>query len=1213
MRLPSLTGLRPFTPSGHGQTGVTREDPAGESSEPPVGLGARIKRAVFAREVDLNVSGVHYTVERPIRTSPEPPKVEAPADELSRLQALSEQAEGLLQRLPVKMSSLWERPARTTLNTYATSAVPWLKPQSLQEVATVPLSPTPPGAALPGPQTYADRGAALLHRLRRGGALRAAQEPAVCLPGQQTGSSGAALPQETTGVQASASTAPPFHASAFGLQPVAARAQAQQILADKHRFVLARLDDMRRELRDLSSPEVQNQQRLLESRTRLGAPRASNPDLSAVQQASSERSPSHRSLPDAAAKPLLYERLQHTALEVQAQHPRCFKAEEASQQFGRALLKAVRGRPHTASTDAVPSIGVMEIASDLIARVCDGDAARAQCLLEALQERPTRRWMEGVHDLPDGAVGTEPTAVESDMRRLLRLASVVPRGAEVVHLLGPPADPVPDGDTLQAMRCFWSADAAQQVESDASVRGWLAGAKQVARCHLGGQEIDSLPEASKAAYNAVRNGYLSNAAGSPLARHDERMRKAIDAWIVREQPSVSSVSRALRGLTPHQNKSPFTAAGLKRATAVAESFGMTTSRSLADKDVREMAGGLADWARTELARDLVAAGVEPREAQAFAAATLALAERAQRPGHASQWRFGSHEAGAVRAAAFEYQHRTAAHAPQRFRQWNHHHPLPQLFEELSAQKADSFEALGAVSDYLKRQFADAAPSERRQALAQDVSVHRAADIARQQRFRSKEDLLGYFEPILLGMQLRDKLKLSGGGVVGGGLPWLPYSVPSPVVSPVLSFGLSRQEEAFFQVFMPILGMEISLGSIRSTGIEAKIGVAAGPHLPGVARVQVSATERLSRQSTGSEGTILRLFREHGRDDARDDTLRTEMLGVLDSWVRWDQVHPEGQPDYSGPLEAVLARHPKVSLGEIDAHSLTRSFVTKVSAGAMLQLHSVDGTTSRLGISVGASVKAERIAESRTEHGGHIRVKADTGDTARQKVALGLQVSALLAADPSGGEALWHAGENGAIKRGGVPGQLELSRDLYRNIEKHSVSPFTIGGKQDADLDRHYSTAEDMLAEIRRYREDWLARCVETLEPDAQGNKDTPANRNAAEAMLRSFEARVAELGRNSRLCEYNVNYTMRPQASAWIDTFRALEGLATLRGDAQAAAEAHSACDAILQQDSTWRPLILIVREKGRDVRTLGWNLVLRLQRSIGVEGQRTAAQFPPS
>jgi hypothetical protein len=384
-------------------------------------------------------------------------------------------------------------------------------------------------------------------------------------------------------------------------------------------------------------------------------------------------------------------------------------------------------------------------------------------------------------------------------------------------------------------------------------------------------------------------------------------------------------------------------------------------------------------------------------------------------------------------------------------------------------------------------------------------------------------------------------------------------------------------------------------------------VAAGPDLPGVVKAQVSVTEKMSRQHQQTEGTILRLFRQRGRDDE----LRKEMLGVLDTWVRWDQVQPAQGPRYAGPLEAVLDRHPKVSLGEIQGESLARSFVSRVSAGANLKLPGADGQTYRVGVSANASLKAERIAESRTEHGGHIQVTADKGDTAQQKLSVGGQVNTLTPANPSEVK-LGPDGKDGAISGGGMPGLIEASRDLFWNLEKHAVSPFTIGGKQDADLDRHYNTPAEMLTTIGQNREDWIARCVETLEPDASGEKNTLANRDKAEGLLRDFEARLRELGRDSRLCQYNVNFSMRPQASAWIDTFRALEGLAQLRGDAPGAAEARANSDRTMAQASTWRPLMLIVREKGKDQRTLGWNFGVRLQRSVGVEGQRTAAQFPP-
>ncbi|HEY1395050.1 hypothetical protein, partial [Roseateles sp.] len=1155
------------------------------------GLPARAKRAVFGREVAFNaiVPGVGGTVERPVRASLPTPKTQAPTDTTSQLAALSIQAQGLNERLPPRTPSPWDAPTRSTGNRLATTLVPWLKPRPLTEKASTHADKPQPGNATPVLEA-------------RGSITQAV---------------------------------------AGGLQPLAAEVQARQQLVDKDRFVRQRLDDTKEALygarsaaiAQLRQPGGSNDAHVAAARATL---HATDAGVSAVLQASITLASKVDTPPDPAVAQAAFDAREAQALQVQATRPRGFAPAVENARFGALLLKAVTGRPANPSADALPSIGVMEIASELLSVVCKGDATRAREALAALQSRPTRDWMQGVADLPDhhpdglserlldGRAGHEPTQAESDVRNLLRQASVLPRGAEVVHLLGDPQGSMPDSETLQAMRSFWSADAAQRVEPDAAVRQWLAGAKRVARqppadiaaassspassSTSAGASTSAAPAftgAERAAYHAVRNGCLSNAAGSPYARHDARMNKAIGEWLSREEPSASWLQRAV---TPHRHKTPFTPAGLKRATAIAESFGMTTNRSQADSGVRKTAGELGDWARSDLARDLTAVGVSAPEAQAFAAATQALAERATRQGqgHPAQWQFKGSEAGELRAAVYGLENPVSANKPARLHKPNREHPLPPLFEELARDGASAPDALRAVIDHVKLTLAESAPAERQGALRHDAAMHEAADAARQKRFQSKEDVVRYFEPILLSMQLRDKVKLSGGGVVGGGLPSLPYSVPSPVVSPIVSAGWSRKEEAFFQAFMPILGMEISLGSTRASGPEATVGVAVGPDLPGVVKAQVSATEKMSRTHQETEGTILRLFRQRGKDDE----LRKEMLGVLDSWVRWDQVHPKDAPHYAGPLEAVLDRHPKVSLGEIHGQSLTRSFVTKVSAGANLKLAGGDGNTYRVGVSAGAALKAERIAESRTERGGHIQVTADKGDTAQQKLSVGVQVNTLTPANPSEVK-LGQDGKDGSISGGGMPSLLDVNRDLFWNLEKNAVSPFTIGGKQDADLDRHFSTPAQMLQKVRENRDDWIARCVETLEPDASGEKNTRANRDKAESLLSDFEAKVKGLPKDS-LCQYNINFSMRPQASAWIDTFRALEGLAQLRGDAPGAAEARANADRTMAQDSTWRPLMLIVREKGKDQRTLGWNFGVRLQRSVGVEGQRTAAQYPP-
>ncbi|RZI62797.1 MAG: hypothetical protein EOP37_00890 [Rubrivivax sp.] len=1128
------------------------------------GLPARAKRVMFGREVAFNaiVPGVGGTVERPVRASLPTPQSAAPTDATGQLAALSAQAQGLNERLPPRTPSPWDAPTRSTGNRLATTVVPWLKPRPLTEKAS----------------THADK------------------------------------PQPGNATPVLEARSPITQAVAGGLQPLAAEVQTRQQLVDKDRFVRQRLDDTKDALYGARSEAIAQlrQPGGANDAAARATLHATDAGVSAVLQASITLASSVETPPDPAVAKAAFDAREAQALQAQATRPRGFAPAVENARFGALLLKAVNGRPANPSADALPSIGVMEIASELLSVVCKGDATRAREALAALQSRPTRDWMQGVPDLPDhgsdhvsGSVtGHAPTQAESDVRNLLRQASVLPRGAEVVHLLGDPQGGMPDSETLQAMRSFWSADAAQRVEPDGSVRRWLAGAKRVARQPPTEVNAD-FTGAERAAYHAVRNGCLSNATGSPYARHDARMNKAIGEWLSREEPSASWLQRAV---TPHRHKTPFTPAGLQRATAIAESFGMTTNRSQADSAVRKTAGELSDWARSDLARDLTAAGVPAPEALAFAAATQALVERATRQdqGHPAQWQFKGSEAGGLRAAVYGLENPGSANKPARLHKRNREHPLPPLFEELAKDGASAPDALRAVIDHVKLTLAESAPAERQGALTHDVAMHEAADAARQKRFQSKEDVLRYFEPILLSMQLRDKVKLSGGGVVGGGLPSLPYSVPSPVVSPIVSAGWSRKEEAFFQAFMPILGMEISLGSTRASGPEATVGVAVGPDLPGVVKAQVSATEKMSRTHQDTEGTILRLFRQRGKDDE----LRREMLGVLDSWVRWDQVHAKGAPPYAGPLEAVLDRHPKVSLGEIHGQSLTRIFVTKVSAGANLTLAGGDGNTYRVGVSAGAALKAERIAESRTERGGHIQVTADKGDTAQQKLSVGIQVNTLTPANPSELK-LGQDGKDGSISGGGMPSLLDVNRDLFWNLEKNAVSPFTVGGKQDADLDRHFSTPKQMLEKIGEQRDDWIARCVETLEPDASGEKNTRANRDKAESLLSDFEAKLKGLPKDS-LCQYNINFSMRPQASAWIDTFRALEGLAQLRGDARGAAEARANADRTMAQDSTWRPLMLIVREKGKDQRTLGWNFGVRLQRSVGVESQRTAAQYPP-
>jgi hypothetical protein len=153
----------------------------------------------------------------------------------------------------------------------------------------------------------------------------------------------------------------------------------------------------------------------------------------------------------------------------------------------------------------------------------------------------------------------------------------------------------------------------------------------------------------------------------------------------------------------------------------------------------------------------------------------------------------------------------------------------------------------------------------------------------------------------------------------------------------------------------------------------------------------------------------------------------------------------------------------------------------------------------------------------------------------------------------------------------------------------------------------------MLKEISANREHWLMRCVETLAPDEHGNTDTPENRMRAATLLDEFERQIRWLGKSGNYYLYNVNYSMRGAASEWIDGYRALAALASKRGDIDAQRKAEEKIDEILVMRGTWRPLMLIVRERAKDSKSTGWRNLLRWQRTATVDGQRTATQFPPA
>ncbi|CAM3438070.1 type III effector [Pseudomonas floridensis] len=898
-------------------------------------------------------------------------------------------------------------------------------------------------------------------------------------------------------------------------------------------------------------------------------------------------------------------------------------ASSGTQDLQPALQRIADRLQGTPAPTPLPDFAVIEVVTSALAELTGNDAMRADRVLDLLNRHPLEHWADVAEDLSK-SVRTRSAhnhSVQQDTLELCRTLANVPRGMEILHVLSRDGATPITADRATPLRAFWNADEAQRREPDDKVKAWLQSAKDVAR-HTLAADDKAFDDRAHAAFNAVRNGYLSNAPGTPYAQHDQRLKKATTEWVMRAvaanaprtpQATAPAKGSLPRRLIPTLNKTPFARSTLDRAYSVGESMGLQSPRQQVDQVISRRMSQLEEALKNgrgapELQNELSAA-------HALLDHLKALEKKGK---HLSQVTFEKRDGKSMHSLM-----KARVHQQRLSQMWdkpdatgkravsglqkNVHVELPPLYAELAKGKLSVYEALNRVDEHLRGILPPSLqPAQSAEELLED-DMSAAIKLLKARHLSEKSDIVTFFKPFILESRLRDRLRLGGGGTLGVGLPSLPYGLISPLVSPIFSAEKSRSDEAFAQLFMPILGMEMSFGKARTDAAEATVGVAVGAAVADGVAIQAALTGRVTAQETQTSSTLMRFFRTRHKDDE----MRGNMLNALDSMVRWDIIDPQRGPRYSGPLEAILARNPQVSISQIDATTSTRNLAARVAlrAPAVRFKDGASDASQTLTLEPSVYIEADRIKEKRKETGGYISVVGAKGDTAQQRAG----VTANLNFAPIASSATpAKKGADYGVQGQGLGLQLGMSRDLGWALEKNEISPFLIGDKQDADLDRHYSTPQDMLSEITTNRDIWLLRCIETLEPDDSGNKNTSDNRLRAAVLLDAFEAEIKHLGKTSNYCQYNVNYSMKGRAGAEIDGYRGIQALAVRRGDLQAAQAAQRAIDDILLTQETWRPLVLIVRERARDSTVTGWRNLLRWQKLSNVDGQRTAAQFPP-
>jgi hypothetical protein len=1013
---------------------------------------------------------------------------------------------------------------------------------------------------------------------------------------------------------------------------------------------------------------------------------------------------------------------------------------EAAPQLKDALNTLAEKMRRAATPGSIPTLSLLEATARKLAHFTHGDAAQAAEILQTMAQHPMTHWVElaaRTPAAPELAAPADAAPADAATQRVLDVCRQVvslPRGVELLHAWSDAGAQPPDSGAMEALRVFWNADKALVNTPDERVKGWLLGAREVAQSKVLPPEAPrQFDDVGHGAYNAVRNGYVSNAVGSPYDQHNQRMQKAIVEWVIRalcqkaaaaeasmasiaatdtqtdahaptapavptvtitpatpvaSEPAAISTDTAAAASTPADlavpiaalsndtapkpkpkpsvwrrvnpllNKTPFGRRGVERSYDVVESLGMKSARTQVDQAVsRRLAALEQAVAACEASGD---ATLKPLGLAAQAMINH-LKQQTKRARHLSQITLKSGDAKDIRQrlSAQVHARRLAGLAvadaaggadgaarprPAAVLRKAAPQAMPDFFTALCGHGRTAYEALNLTDEYLRSQLAaqghawpeEAAPRPATEAsdlaavadtelpstlaaktpiagiAPADQEFAAAIRLLKSKYFTSHKDILTVLMPIISTPRLRDRIRLGGGGTLGLSLPTLPYGSASPLISPIFTAERSRTDEAVVEYFFPTIGMQISFGSARTQAKEATLGFALGPLLAPDVAVQGTVTARMAVQHTKTESTLMRHLRK-SRD--KDDQMSALTINALKSMVLWDELEPEQGRAYAGPLEAVFARNPEVVITQSEGVTDTSTVTGRISVRLpFVHFNEAHGIAQTLSLEPSLFVEAERVRDRRTETGGVVQINGDKSDMAQQRTGFG--VNANFAPLTNQGILEGHKGSAGEVQRESLPTQLGVTRDLSWTMSRHAISPFLVGEKQDADMDAHDSSPAPILKEIAKDSKNrplWLMRCIETLPPDSSGEKNTPENRERAEAMLDMFEQEVIRLGKSNHFCQFNVNRSMRGAAGAEIDGYRMLGELARQRGDLEGVRDAQLKIDLVYTRPSTWRELTLTVRERARDATTRGWRSGLRWQRNTNVDGQRTAIQFPPA
>ena len=480
-------------------------------------------------------------------------------------------------------------------------------------------------------------------------------------------------------------------------------------------------------------------------------------------------------------------------------------------------------------------------------------------------------------------------------------------------------------------------------------------------------------------------------------------------------------------------------------------------------------------------------------------------------------------------------------------------------------------------------------------------------VSRQAMFDLTGDMLGQLE-------WRDRLRLIGQQTWGlnAGTLSAAASLGSAAfgMGVRLIAGAQRNRDAVLEFYMGRTGMALQVGEQRTDQMQLGAGASTGYGVPlGTDQATLGATLAADWRWRGERGVEsgvqLRLPR---LGKGREPELSVEFLDAYEHLLRLAAPGPDGAPARHDWLRELLAHHPELSAGLIDAAERSGTGTeANVSASAGLRVGAVAGRGRRAGVAatLGVKTRQDQGRTSTTVAGYMTTIYRDATASVRTEATVRAGASVQFA------EVLQSDGERTRQRARGGLGLLDAGRtvELRNHATTKFCTLFLFGDEIDpgrSDRATDYSRFEEFERHVRADWDGWAQYGTAKFGDDVEA----PLHHLLADIQLSHFMEQSRAFSEGNGFAAMFADQMMRAPAAPLLDVHRALAALARTAGDEDGAQREDAAFDAFLQDESVWEPTLLLLREKAKLQNERGLDFFIKHQNNRGAEAARTVGQW---